>query len=78
MVWMFARDEETMRVETQYDHRTRDYVLRVWRSNGGYTTETFPTTIALEARLADFERTLQADKWHSSAPQPRMAETWHI
>jgi hypothetical protein len=78
MVWLFAREGETLKVETQYDNVTREYILTLRQPDGNFSVERYPTAAVLEARLARLEDVLQSEAWQAGAKEARMVETWHL
>jgi hypothetical protein len=78
MIWLFERGQEDLRIETQYDNVSGEYLLTLRHPDASYTVERFPNTQMLEARLETLEDVLVSDRWSSRNPQQRLKDTWRL
>jgi hypothetical protein len=67
MLWIFERDEESLRLETHYDNDAREFVLVMHRPNG-QQIERFRDTVTFRERLEALETQLAADHWKQQGP----------
>ncbi|MCM3880106.1 MAG: hypothetical protein ND807_08365 [Vicinamibacterales bacterium] len=67
MLWIFERDEESLRLETHYDSDTREFVLVMHRPSG-QQIERFKDTVTFRERLEVLETQLAADRWTQQGP----------
>lgn len=68
MVWLFARGEQAIRLETRYDRVTADYVLVQHQRDGGEKVERFKDSAAFRVRLEEVETQLETERWVRSGP----------
>jgi len=69
MLWLFERNEQSLRLETHYDDKTSEYVVIV-RSQDGEDNKRFGTAHEFRSWLAMFEQRVEAQRWalHSGGP----------
>jgi hypothetical protein len=73
MIWFYSRNDQELRIETDYDKATREYVMTI-RGKDSHTSERFTDVTAFRARLIQLEHQLEAEKW--SAAGPVVSEAW--
>jgi hypothetical protein len=68
MLWFFDRDTESLRLETTYDNRTREFVAVVQYPNGQALERRFQRRDEFRKWLEAFERSLAAERWQGRRP----------
>jgi hypothetical protein len=63
MVWLFERDDESLRLETRYDNDTAEFVAVVHYPDGRERMERFDEIDEFRAWLVAFERNLNIQRW---------------
>ena len=64
MLWIYARGDESLRVETRFDMRTEEFVLTIYpHGSDDPTVERFGNSTALGRRLAEVENESTLAKW---------------
>ena len=63
MLWVFDRDDESVRLETQYDNLTSQFVVTVHYSDGQQHQQRFADKSALFEWLEMFEFHLALQHW---------------
>jgi hypothetical protein len=69
MLWLFERNEQSLRLETQYDQKTSEYVVTV-RSGEREDQERFTSAGEFRAWLAMFEQRIEAQRWATQTGGP--------
>jgi hypothetical protein len=78
MLWMFERDNESLRLETRYDNDAAEFVLVMHRFDGSQQVERFKKESAFRGRLEALERQLDADDWRSVGSPVMLRDGWRI
>jgi hypothetical protein len=65
MIWFFERDDESLRLETQYDEKAAEYVVSVRYADGQQRVERFKDLEAFQIWIETFDRELAFDHWIS-------------
>jgi hypothetical protein len=76
MVWLFERDEESLKLETRYDNATREYVVVVQYPDGREETERFTDQEKYRLRLVALENHLETERWLRDGPPMILADGW--
>jgi hypothetical protein len=63
MLWVFERDADQLRLETNYDEETAHFVLTIRRTGVESQVERFPDQAAFRRRLEALEQQLEGDHW---------------
>ena len=63
MIWLFERDDESLRIETRFDNDTSEYVAIVHYPDGQQLTKRFDDADAYGTWLEQFEQSLEAGDW---------------
>ncbi len=63
MIWFFERDDESLKVETQYDDATSEFVVVVRQPDGDQRTERFADIGAFRTWIEAFDRKLAFEQW---------------
>lgn len=75
MIWLYEKDDQSLRLETRYDNRTLQYVL-ITHTSGGSETERFEKLEDFRQRLLALEKSLQSGEWHRSGPPVLAPDGW--
>jgi hypothetical protein len=75
MIWLYEKDNQSLRIETRYDNRTLQYVLILQKPDGS-ETERFEKLEDFRQRLLALERSLQSAEWHRSGPPVLDPDGW--
>jgi hypothetical protein len=67
MTWLYEKGTDRISLQTGYDNRTLQFVLRIVRSEGT-TVERFERMEQFRGRLVALERSLVDDAWRQSGP----------
>ena len=67
MVWYWTRDAMEMRLETQYDSGTEEFIL-VLGTEISSVTERYTDLAAFKARVSALARHLESEHWKNSGP----------
>lgn len=78
MLWIYARGQESLRIETRVDKETGEYVLIFYRDDGNQQTERFSDSDSFGNRLEVVERQLNLEDWHSEGPPMVLRDGWRI
>ena len=76
MIWLYERDNESIRLETRYDNDTREYVVVVHYPDGRQLTERFPNPEACREWLLSLENNLDAEDWVRRGPPMILPDGW--
>ena len=76
MLWLYERDNESIRLETRYDNDTREYVVVVHYPDERQLTERFPTPEACREWLISLENNLDAEDWIRRGPPMILPDGW--
>jgi hypothetical protein len=63
MIWFFARDNDSVRVETRFDNSSREFVLEVAWADRPLQSERFTDLAAFQARVMTVEAQLEAARY---------------
>jgi len=67
MVWYWTRDTAEMRLETQYDEGTEDFIL-VLATETSSVTERYKDLGAFKTRVSALARHLESEQWKNTGP----------
>ena len=67
MIWLFERDDQSLRLETRYDTDTAEFLLITHRQDG-QQIERFADVMSFRRRLEVLERELEAERWTQRGP----------
>jgi hypothetical protein len=76
MLWLYERDNESIRLETRYDNDARDYVVVVHYPDGRELIERFRTPEACREWLMSLENNLDDGHWIRRGPPIILPEGW--
>jgi hypothetical protein len=76
MVWLFERDEESLKLETSYDNDTREYVVIARYPDGREETERFTDQEEYRLRLVALENHLETERWRRLGPPIFSVDGW--
>ncbi len=76
MVWFLRRDQQSLVIETRYDHETQDYVVTVTGASGKPKEMRFKTAVAFRAWLRAMDRDLTEDHWTQDGERCVLPEGW--
>lgn len=68
MVWLFERNNESLRLETRYDSDTAEFLLVLHKPSGEQQIEHFGDAMSFRRRLETLERQLEAEHWTQHGP----------
>ena len=70
MLWLFERDEESLKLETRYDNDRSEFMAFIRYPDGHEHTERFSDAEAFRSWLVAFEGDLETQRWtlHGSGP----------
>lgn len=77
MIWFFDRDGQSVRLETQYEADTGEFVLIMHMQNGGPQVQRFTDVVSFRERLEVLETQLVADRWTQRGPLP-LHDGWKL
>jgi hypothetical protein len=63
MVWLYARETSSVRVETRFDQATNEYVLEVTWPGRSPESERFTSLDAFRSRVLMLEQQLEDARW---------------
>ncbi len=75
MIWLYEKDDQSLRLETRYDNRTLQYVLIIHKP-GGSETERYEKLEEFRQRLLTLEKSLQNEEWRRAGPPVLDPEGW--
>lgn len=78
MLWIYARGQESLRIETRFDNETGEYVLIFYRDDGNHQIERFQDPDSFGSRLEAVEQQLNTEAWHSDGPPMVLRDGWRI
>jgi hypothetical protein len=76
MLWLYEKDNESIRLETRYDNDTREYVVVVHYPDGRQLEERFPNPEACREWLLSLENNLDAEHWVRRGPPMILPDGW--
>jgi hypothetical protein len=76
MLWLYERDNESLRLETRYDNDTREYIVVVHYPDERQLTERFPSPEACREWLLSLENNLDAEHWVRRGPPMILPDGW--
>ena len=65
MIWFFERDDESLRLETQYDEKAAEYVIVIRYADGQMRVERFKDLETFRVWIETFDRELTFEHWTS-------------
>lgn len=78
MIWLYQRDDETLRLETRFDNDTSEFVLIQHQPSGTEVTERFHTEDEFRVRLTALSIALGEQQWHQKGPPLLLNDGWKI
>jgi hypothetical protein len=78
MLWIYARGQESLRIETRFDNGTGEYVLIFYRDDGSQQIERFQDPDSFGSRLETLEQQLNTEAWRSEGPPMVLRDGWRI
>jgi hypothetical protein len=63
MLWLFERNEQSLRLEAGYDDDTSEYVVITRYSDGREHTERFTKPCEFRSWLVTFDQSLETQRW---------------
>ena len=78
MVYLFERENESLRLETRYSSTSKSYEIIWRRADGSVTKETFRGETSFRTRLDEIYSELERDDWHTIGPPNPLADGWKI
>jgi hypothetical protein len=76
MIWLFDRDQETIRLHTFYDNDRKEFVATVKWSDGREEQRRFDRITAFRDWLQSFEVALEEDRFRQQGPPVVLPEGW--
>ena len=76
MIWLYERDNQSIRLDTKYDNDTNEYVVVVHRPDGPQQVERFSDAEACRQWLVTFENSLDAEHWTRRGPPVFLPDGW--
>ena len=78
MIYIFERNNESLRLETRYLSDSKTYEI-VWRrADGSVQRETFRGETSFRTRLDEIYSELEEDAWRTIGPPHLLADGWKI
>lgn len=68
MIWFWTRQDEVLRIDTEFDRPSGAYSLVTHGTNGGATSERVVGAAQFRERLRLVERELESSGWRLSLP----------
>ena len=79
MLWIYARGDESLRVETRFDMHTEEFVLTIYpHDSDAPKVERFGDSTAFGRRLAEVEHELTLAKWRLDGAPVVLRHGWKI
>ena len=79
MLWMYVRGREWLRVDIRFDNEFHEYVLIVYRGEGGrQQMERFEDAASFQSRLVALEKQLAIEQWHADGAPVLLRDGWKI
>jgi hypothetical protein len=63
VIWFFDRDDESLKVETQYDQTASEYIVVVRYPDGNSRVERFKDLDTFRMWIEAFDQQLAFDRW---------------
>jgi len=76
VIWLYARREEVLELETAFRDETAEYVLELRTKAGAPQTERFSDGVAFRTRLLALEHRLADQQWRPHGPPVICADGW--
>jgi hypothetical protein len=76
MVWLWARGQESLQLETRYDTDSAEFVMTLMWPDNRVQVERFTDLAAFRARLVEMEQKLKAERWKNAGPPVILADGW--
>ena len=73
MLWIYERNNQTLRVETRFDAVNKEYLLIIRSLDGTDQVERFPDAPSFQARITSLERQLEAEHWATQSAVEEIA-----
>jgi hypothetical protein len=78
VIYIFERNNESLRLETRYLSDSKTYEI-VWRrADGSVQRETFRGETSFRTRLDEIYSELEEDAWRTIGPPHLLADGWKI
>jgi hypothetical protein len=78
MVYLFERENESMRLETRYARASQTYEIIWHRVDGTTTQESFNGETTFRSRLDEIYSQLENDEWRTVGPPQLQRDGWRI
>jgi hypothetical protein len=78
MVWFFTRGSEELKLQTEREEATGEYVLTWGHPDGTTKTERFSNGDAFKRRLEEVEAYLATQAWTRRDPPMLLTDGWKI
>jgi hypothetical protein len=76
VLWLYHRENETMRLRTSYDNALKDFVAVIAPSDGHEQELRFTTAEAFRAWLHAFENRLDRERWIADGAPVLLPTGW--
>ena len=78
MLWMFERNDESLRLETRYDNTTLEFVLIMRLPDGKQQIERFKDALTFRNRLEALQAQLESEQWTAVGSPVMLRDGWKI
>ena len=78
MIWLFARGDAEMKIETRFNSTSQAFELIWHEADGSVRCETFATESDFHGRLTSVGAALRAERWQQSGPPTFDLDGWRI
>ena len=79
MLWIYARGDQSLRLETRFDNETEEFVLIIDPEDGSqWQIERFKDPVLFRQRLVALENELESAKWQLDGPPMLLRDGWKI
>ena len=78
MLYTYSNGSASIEIETLFDTRTNEFVLKLRRGHRPQHVERFKDEIAYRTRLEAIDRELEAEHWLRAGPPVVLADGWKI
>jgi hypothetical protein len=76
VLWLYHRENETMRLRTAFDNETHEFVAIILTSDGSEQELRFVTADAFREWLQAFETRLDRERWLTDGPPVLLPTGW--
>jgi hypothetical protein len=79
MLWIYARNEQSLRFETRFDNETEEFILISYNEDGSQQQiERFKDEVSFKTRLIGLEKWLTIEGWHHTGAPVFLRDGWKI